>query len=360
MVEQRLERLREILDEKGLDGVVITQPENRRYLSGFTGSAGVLVITQERAWLITDFRYFEQVKQQSPAFELVEIAANSREVKVLADQIGALGLRRVGFESHAVSVEAFDQWKQAMPDVSWIATGTLVEGLRRIKEEAEIQAIAEAVRIADEAMIHVMEWIRPGMMEREIAWELEVYMRTHGASALSFTTIVASGPNAALPHAVTSERPVQIGDPVVIDMGAVYQGYCSDLTRSFCVGEASTDYLMVWNVVLKAQMAAEAQIKAGMTGVEADAIARDIIYAAGYEGKFGHGLGHGVGLAIHEEPRASQMAKDVLPIGAVLTVEPGIYLPDWGGVRIEDMVVIAEDGCQILTQAPKVPVVQAK
>jgi len=358
VIQQRLQRLREALDARKLDAIVISQPENRRYLSGFSGSAGVLVISKKRALLITDFRYFEQVKHQAPAFDLVEITNSTRDA--LAEQIAALGVQRLGFESHVVSVETFEQWKQVVHGVEWVATSDIVEDLRQVKDTSEIETITEAVRIADDAMAHIMEWIRPGMTEREIAWELEVTMRTHGAEALSFTTIVASGPNGAMPHAVTSDRVVQVGDPVVIDMGAVYQGYCSDLTRSFCVGQASVDYLTVWNVVLKAQLAAEAQIKAGMSGVEADSIARDIIYAAGYEGKFGHGLGHGVGLAIHEQPRASQMFPGALPAGSILTIEPGIYLPDWGGVRIEDMAVVWEGGCQVLTQVPKVPVIPGK
>lgn len=358
MIEQRLQLLREVLRERNLDAMIVSQPENRRYLSGFTGSAGVLVVSQERALLITDFRYFEQVKHQAPACELVEITSSTRDA--LAAQIAALGVQRVGFESHVISVETFERWKQVIDGVEWVATSDLVEDLRQVKDASEIETITEAVRIADEAMAHIMEWIRPGMTEREIAWELEVSMRTRGAEALSFTTIVASGPNAAMPHAVTSDRVVQVGDPLVIDMGALYQGYCSDLTRSFCVGEASDEYKAVWDVVLKAQLAAEEQIRAGMSGVEADAIARDIIYAAGYEGKFGHGLGHGVGLAIHEQPRASQLFTGAIPAGSILTIEPGIYLPGWGGVRIEDMAVVWEDGCQVLTQVPKVPVIPGK
>jgi Xaa-Pro aminopeptidase len=202
-----------------------------------------------------------------------------------------------------------------------------------------------------------MDWIRPGMTEREISWEVETIMRTHGAEGLSFPSIVASGPNGAMAHAVTSERRVQLGEPLVIDMGAVYNGYCSDLTRSFCLGQASEEYRAIWDTVLQAQHAAEQAIVPGMSGVEADAVARRAIYGAGYEGKFGHGLGHGVGLAVHEGPRASVRSQDTLQPGMVLTVEPGIYIPTWGGVRIEDMVVVTPEGCRILTQAAKVPVI---
>jgi Xaa-Pro aminopeptidase len=268
-----------------------------------------------------------------------------------------LGACRVAFEKHAVTVETLEKWRAVAPDVDWVGVSGLVEELRVVKDASEIALITEAVRMADEAMAHIMEWIQPGVTEREVSWELEVYLRTHGAEALSFTTIVASGPHGAMSHAVTSERPIETGDPIVIDMGARYEGYCSDLTRSFCLGEASDEYRQMWDTVLAAQLAAEEAIHAGMGGVDADAVARTIIYGAGYQGKFGHGLGHGVGLAIHEPPRASYTSTDTLQAGSVLTVEPGIYVPGWGGIRIEDMVVIADEGCRVLTQVAKVPVI---
>ena len=353
-MNQRVEGLIQAL-EPGLEGILISSPENRRYLSGFTGSAGVLIITPETARLATDFRYYEQVRQQAPEFELVEVS--QRVEPVLARELAALGLERIGFESAAITHETYERWRNALSSVELVPTTGLVEGLRAVKDESELAAIAEAVRIADEAIEQMMDTIRPGMTERQVAWDLEVYMRTHGAEALAFTTIVAAGPHAAMSHAVVTERPIQRGEPVVIDMGARVEGYCSDITRSFCVGEADERYLQVWNTVLEAQLAAEDQIRAGMTGIQADAIARDIIYGAGYEGRFGHGLGHGVGLAIHEEPRAGMTATGVLPAQTVLTVEPGIYIPGWGGVRIEDMVVVGEEGCRILTGARKQAVV---
>lgn len=351
MTANRLTDLRVQIAEKGLDALLVSEANNRRYMSGFTGSAGVLIISPTEALLATDFRYYEQVRMQAPDFELVE--ASETIHKTLAEVVARYGFRRLGFESQDVTVETFERWQKAIPDVEWVATAGLVEDLRQIKDAGEIARIAEAVRIADEAMEYIMEWMRPGVTEREVAWELKVYMRTHGAEKLSFTTIVGSGPNGAMSHAVTSERKIQRGDPVVIDMGAVYEGYCSDITRSFCLGEASDQYRQVWDTVLTAQQAAEAAIKAEMPGIEADAVARHIIYDAGYEGKFGHGLGHGVGLAIHETPRASFTSKDILHEGTIVTVEPGIYLPGWGGVRIEDMVVVTETGCRVLTQASK-------
>lgn len=354
----RIQRLRGSLKTEGLDAFFVSGPENRRYMSGFTGSAGVLIITAERALLATDFRYYEQVKMQAPDFELVEVTGAMP--KALAAQAQALQLHRIGFESQNVTVETWQQWQAEMPDVEWVATKGLVESLRMVKDEAEIALIEEAVHIADAAMTHIMAWMRPGVTERQVAWELEVHMRTHGAEKPSFTLIVGSGPNGAMSHAVTSDRPIALGDPVVIDMGAMVQGYCSDLTRSFCLGQASDEYLAIWHTVLQAQESAEKAIQPGLAGVEADAIARRIIYGAGYEGKFGHGLGHGVGLAIHEEPRAGMTSTDILAPGHILTVEPGIYVPGWGGVRIEDMVVVTETGCRILTQCPKMPIIPGR
>lgn len=354
----RLERIRAAMAAQDLPALVVSAPDNRRYLSGFTGSAGVLVITAERALLVTDFRYFEQVKMQAPEFELYEAPDTLHQALVkLAHE---LGLRRIGFESHDLTVATMDRWCTALPEVTWVATGGLVEGLRQIKDTAELAAMEEAIRIGDAAMAHIMAWIRPGVTERQVAWELELHMRTHGAEKLSFGTIVGFGPNGAMSHAVPSDRVLQWGDSVVIDMGCVVQGYCSDLTRSFCVGEADERYLSIWNTVLEAQLAVEREVKAGMTGVEIDAIARRIIYGAGHEGKFEHGLGHSVGLAIHEDPRASRLWPHALPAGCILTVEPGIYYPGWGGVRIEDMVVVGEDGCRVLTAVEKKPVVPGK
>lgn len=347
----RLERVRELIATEGLDALVITEEHNIRYLSGFTSPDCVLVISASDALLVTDFRYFEQVRQQAPSFALVQISDTLRNA--LAGCVAAAGYHRLGIESQAVTVKTYDEWKEALPTVEWVSTTGLVEGLRQIKEPGELEAIIGAVRIADEAMAHLYDWLRPGVTERQASWELETYMRTHGAEALSFTIIVGSGPNGAMSHAVTTDRAIQRGDPVVVDMGALYNGYCSDITRSFCLGEAGDQYRQVWSTVFQAQLAAEAALKAGLSGVDGDAVARKLIYAAGYEGKFGHGLGHGVGLAIHEDPRMSFTSKHVLAAGSVVTVEPGIYFPDWGGVRIEDVVLVQEGGCRVLTQAAK-------
>ena len=357
-MNERLALVRTAIAQQDCDALVVVEPDNRRYLSNFTGSAGVLVIDRDRAFLATDFRYYEQVKMQAPEWTLVEItdSAEAALARLVADR----GLKRIAFESDVVTVQQFETWRATVPEIEWVPTHGIVEDVRQTKDEGELGRIEKAVRIADEALAHVIDWLEPGVTEREVAWELEVHMRTHGAEQVSFTTIVASGPNGAMAHAVTSDRAIQRGDPIVIDMGAKYEGYCSDLTRSFCLGHASDEYRRIWDLVLQAQQAAEAAIVPGMPGAEADAIARRMIYGAGYEGKFGHGLGHGVGLAIHEKPRAGVTSKDVLQVGTVVTVEPGIYIPGWGGIRIEDMVVVTAERCRVLTGAPKVPVVQRR
>lgn len=356
--EMRLAHLRELMAEKNLDGMLIAQPENRRYLSGFTGSAGVLIVTARRQAIATDFRYYEQVQAQCPDWELVRVGYDfeGKMLDVLRDL--GLGGRSVGFEASHVSVDQLHRWERALKGHLRLTNTThLVEDMRMSKDEAELQAIGRAVALADEALAHICDWMQPGMTERQVAWELEGTMRTREATGVSFEVIVASGPNGALPHLRPGEQIIQAGEPVVMDLGCVVDGYCSDVTRTVCLGEPKDEkYMEIWNLVLQAQEETEAGIKAGITGVDGDKLARDIITEAGYGDYFGHGLGHGVGLAIHEDPKLSFMYPEQIPDGAVLTVEPGIYLPGWGGVRIEDMVVVREGGIEVLTGAAKVPV----
>jgi Xaa-Pro aminopeptidase len=349
----RLAKLRNALAEGGLDAILVNQPENRRYLSGFTGSAGWLVITASRAILVTDFRYYEQVGREAPEFELARIEA--RFVDLLPSLLSDLGVKRLGFESQHVTVDELSTWHQAVEGVEWQALKGTVEAIRAVKDEDEVDALQRSARLTDAAFDHLLGVIRPGMTERQAAWEIESFMRVHGASKVAFDLIVGSGPNGALPHALAGDRVIQEGDPIVIDIGCVLDGYCSDMTRTICLGRPTDKYLHVWDIVLKAQAAAEAGIRAGITGVEADALARTVIEDAGYGPYFGHGLGHGVGLAVHEDPRASKLSPDTLRASMALTVEPGIYLPGEFGVRIEDLVIIREEGVDILSRTPKIP-----
>ena len=350
----RLEKLRQKLMEEELDAILITQPENRRYLSGFTGSAGVLLISAEQAILATDFRYYEQVAREAPRFQLAKIESGEKFVDLLPDLIAQVGARRVGFEAAHLPYAQYQEWAEVAEGFELVPTKEWVEDLRAVKDEGELEAIRRAVALADEAMAHILNVMEPGMTERAVAWEIEAYMRTHGADKAAFDIIVASGPKGAMPHARPGDAPLRAGEPIVMDIGARMDGYHSDLTRTVCLGEPDDRFREIYDIVLRAQLAAEEGIRAGMTGREADALARSVIEEAGYGEYFGHGLGHGVGLAVHEKPRLSKLSEEeVLQPGMVVTIEPGIYLPDWGGVRIEDMVVVGEDGVEVLTHASK-------
>jgi Xaa-Pro aminopeptidase len=347
----RLTKLREAFTTEGLDAILITQPENRRYLSGFTGSAGVLLISQEQAILATDFRYYEQVEKQAPDFRLAKIT--DKFETVLPELIQQVGAKRVGFESAHLTVDQHQEWEEVAEDFALVATKELVEGIRAVKDENELGKIKNAIALADEALAHIVGFIEPGMTEKEVAWELEVFMRIHGAEKLAFDLIVGSGPNGAMPHATVSERVIRAGEPIVMDMGAMMDGYNSDLTRTICVGRPDDQFREIYDIVLEAQLTAEQNIRPGMNGKQADGISRQVIEKAGYGENYGHGLGHGVGLAVHEKPVVGRLSEDVLQPGMVFTVEPGIYLPGWGGVRIEDIVVMRGDGVEVLTQARK-------
>jgi len=353
-----LQKLRHKIESAGLNALLVTQAENRRYLSGFTGSAGILLITPSRQLLLTDSRYYEQVRREAPDWELVKVGY--QPFQRLASLLPELELdgAKIGFEADDVTVAQFQRMQKALDGVTLVETSGMVAELRAVKSADELAAIRRAVALADETMAHLYEWIQPGMTEKEVAWELEVYMRTHGASALSFEAIVAAGPNSALPHATPSDAVIRAGDVVLVDMGCVVDGYCSDLTRTFSLGQPrAPQFESVWELVEQARAAAAKGIQAGISSKAADALARDVIAAAGHGDHFGHSLGHGVGLAIHEAPRVSYAAEDPLPEGAVITIEPGVYLPGQFGVRLEDMAVVTPNGAEILTRVPKVKTV---
>jgi Xaa-Pro aminopeptidase len=354
----RLELLRAELPALGADGILISQPENRWYLSGFTGSSGWLLITDQHAFIATDFRYFEQVGQECPDFELVKIT--TRFAEVLTELLARTGVRRLAFEADYVTFNDAQEWAQAAPEVAWTPTKGVVMKLRAIKDAAELVTMRAAIALADDALAAGLAQARPGMTELELSWIIESYMRTHGAQTVAFDLIIACGPNGARPHAKAGDAPLVAGEPIVIDMGARVKGYNSDLTRTVCLGRPNDPdrFWLLYNTVLAAQVAAEAAIRPGMNGQDVDAVARNLIAEAGYGDYFGHGLGHGVGLAVHEEPRLSRITPSLLAPGHLVTVEPGIYLPGWGGVRIEDVALVTEDGVDILTRAPKEPIIE--
>lgn len=354
-INERLEKLRRLLAAKNMAALFVSQPDNRRYLSGFDGSAGLLLITQKESILATDSRYTEQAKRQAPDYEILEIKGElGGWLPTLADR---LGLEELHFEAEHLTFADAQNLEQSLADGASRPRLTpadgLVEPLRAVKEPGEIELITRAAQMCDAAFEHILGLTMAGMTEAEVAWELERFLRERGSQPLPFDVIVASGPNSALPHARPTNRPIGPGEPVLIDFGARIDGYSSDISRTLCLGQADETYEKVYGTVLAAQLAAIDGIIAGMSGQQADAVARDVIKKAGYGENFGHGLGHGLGLAVHETPRLGPGAETVLADGMVFTIEPGIYLPGWGGVRIEDTVVMECGRIRVLSQAGK-------
>lgn len=354
-IGNRLQRLRQGLETEEIDAIFISQPENRCYLSGFDGSSGFLLITAQSAVLATDFRYIEQAQEQAPGYEIFEISGGMADwfPRLVAEP----NLRRLGFEAEHISFALYHQLSDILggvkPQLSFVPIDGLVESLRAIKEPEEIEFITRASAISDGAIEYVEGIIHQGMSEKEAAWEIEKFMREAGSEAIPFDLIVASGPNSALPHAKPSQRAIRNGEPIVIDIGARVGGYASDLSRTICLGEPDAPLTKVYDTVLNAQLAALAGIREGMTGKQADGLARTVIEQAGYGEAFGHSLGHGVGLAPHEQPYLGPGSLDHLTNGMVFTIEPGIYLSGWGGVRIEDLAVMEDGKVRVISKARK-------
>jgi Xaa-Pro aminopeptidase len=343
-LSRRLEKVKEIILRQGLDGVFISSPVNRRYLSGFTGTTGYLLITGEKRLFITDFRYIQQAKQQCPEFEVVELPKDILDK--LNELMKELDIRDLGFEDSDITYMQYCRMKDKLEGINLHPLGDSVNHLRMVKNPEEIELLRTATRISEQAFEYIKSYIKPGVKEKDVALELEFYLRKRGVSGPSFDFIVASGWRSALPHGVASDKVIEKGEFVTLDFGGRYEGYCSDMTRTVVVGEYSPRQKEIYDIVLEAQREALQGIRAGMTGIEADRIAREIIEKAGYGEYFGHGLGHGVGLQIHEAPTLSVKGGTALEPGMVVSVEPGIYIPDFGGVRIEDLVVITEDGVE--------------
>ena len=362
MTEQRIARLREQLDKHKLDAVFVSSPENaspvnRRYLSGFTGTSGYLLVTKDDALIATDFRYYEQAEQQATAFRLHRSVGAMD--KWLPAMLEGLGGKRLAFESSQVSYQLFRTVRKIVQDLpedarpKLVATTNLIEGLRVIKDAAEIAALQAAITLGDEAFADVAQRVEPGWTEKQVAWEIEKYIREHDAESLSFDTLVGAGERGSMPHCFPTERKLKKGEGVVIDMGVTLNGYMSDLTRTIFLGKPNDEFKRVYDIVLAAQQTAQELVEEGMTGEQAHMLAANVIGEAGHGEHFGHGLGHGVGLQIHEAPRLGPTSKDKLLEGMVFTIEPGIYLTGWGGVRIEDVVVLESGKARLLSHAPK-------
>ncbi|UII54813.1 aminopeptidase P family protein [Cytobacillus spongiae] len=347
---EKLQKLRNHFEKLGIDGMLITSNFNRRYMTNFTGSSGVVLISMDKAQFITDFRYIEQASKQCEGYEIVKHTGSIPEE--VAKQIEVLGINKLGFEQDHLTFAGFKAYEQVVK-AEFMPISGVVEKLRLIKTDAEIKILKVAADIADAAFKHILDFIRPGKTELEVSNELEFFMRKAGATSSSFDIIVASGYRSALPHGVASDKVIEKGDFVTLDFGAYYNGYVSDITRTVSVGEADDKLKEVYQVVLDAQLRGMDGIKPGMSGKDADALTRDYITEKGYGEYFGHSTGHGIGLEVHEGPSLSVKSDLVLEPGMVVTVEPGIYIPGLGGVRIEDDTLITKDHNETLTHSTK-------
>lgn len=345
----KINKLRKLMIEKNVESALITKPENRRYFSGFTGSAGTVFITMEKAYFMTDFRYVDQAKDQCDGFEIILLTQGE-----MFEFIAKAGVKSMIFEDNFMDVATFENMKIKLTNVDLVPFGNSLQVIRGVKDEKEIENLKKAAKIGDEAFSHMVKYIKAGMSENDIALELEFTMRKLGASGCSFDSIVASGERSSLPHGVATDKIVENGDFITLDYGCIYNGYCSDMTRTVVVGKASEEQKKLYNIVLNAQETALEAIKPGNTCKTPDDIARAIITKAGYGENFGHGLGHGVGLEIHEYPNLNSKGEDIiLEKNMVVTNEPGIYISEKYGVRIEDLVLVTENGYELMSHSTK-------
>ena len=355
----RLTQFRKLLAQEEFDTFLVLIEENRRYLSGFTGedhsfdeSAGALLISASNAVLATDSRFELQARNEVEKQEFEIVKYEKGLEKTLPDILTTMHTKRLGFESARLSYLVHQKTEQILksdgPEVELIPSEAMVEHLRITKDEDEIEATRKALAIAETVFAKVFKTLKPGMTEKETAWEMDKAMHEAGADCVSFATICASGPNSALPHAIPTDRRLQVNEPVLFDWGARLNGYCSDTTRTIVLGTPDDLFTKVYTTVRDAQRFAIDAIRSGVTGKAVDEVARSHIDSNGFKDKFGHGLGHGTGLAVHEGPRLSRLYDKPLGTGMIVTVEPGIYLPGWGGVRIENQVVVRENGAEVL------------
>lgn len=356
VIEKRLTQLREGLKARGLDGLLVVNRTHVRYLSGFRGTTAWLLVTQNDALILTDGRYWERVEQEVPVYRLVRVQQRYEDTlrEVLAPREG-----RFGFEAETVTVAQYRRALEPLSQITWTPADDLILEMRSVKDDVELDAIRQAAALTDEAMRQVVRWLRPGVTEREVAWALEKYLREHGAQGVAFPIIVAFGSRTASPHAETGDARLEPEMPVCIDMGARVNGYCADLTRSFWYGRnPDPEYLKAWRAVREAQIAALTALQAGVSGRLVDAVARDTIGRHGYREAFLHSLGHGVGLEVHERPRLSRLMDDTLPKRCVVTVEPGVYLTGRWGIRLEELVIVWDNGPEVVSRAPHWQVVE--
>lgn len=351
-MKNRIEKLKEKIAGENLDMLLVSLPANVRYLCGYTGSNGLLLVTRDESIFLTDFRYMEQVKKEVKGPK-VKIA--KRELISFLTEIDLFKSKRLkaGFEARHLTFNQYEKLRSLLPGALWVPTEDIVEWMRAIKEPQEIKNIKTAAKIGARVFQDILPLVRPGVRELDISAEIEYRSRKNGGSGSAFEPIVASGIRSAMPHARASTKRLKRGEFITFDFGTSYEGYVCDITRTVILGKATSRQKKIYNLVLKAQIRAIKKARSGMKGTELDRIARQVIGRAGYKDYFGHGLGHGIGLVVHEYPGVGSRSLEVLKPGMVLTIEPGIYLPGWGGVRIEDDVVITQNGCKVLTQIDK-------
>jgi Xaa-Pro aminopeptidase len=366
MSQEIIQKMREWMSDEGLDAFLVTHPQNRSYLSGWfnedTEGAGLLLIGQHEQILMTNPLYAEAAQHEAEGWEVV-VPESRQYAPAIAVQAQNRNWAKLGFESTAMSYAEYDKIRDAGSDVYTFLpfAQSCIEQLRMVKQPHELELLKRAIAITDETFAHVCQWIQPGMTEREVQWEITRTMVALGADKPAFETIVASGPNGSMPHAHASDRPIQRGELITIDMGARYKGYCADMTRTICLGEpAEARMREVYEAALHAMKTCEAGLQAGISGVAADALARNALEMDGLAQYYIHSTGHGVGLEVHEAPSLSQRAPQDLfiPAGSVVTVEPGVYIPEWSGTRVENCVLLKEGGAEILTQSPTELVIQ--
>ncbi len=351
--DSRTQKVLLSMEEKKADWFFVSHLPNVRYLSGFTGSHAVLLISPDKRYILTDGRYQEQVTQEVTGYEPV-IQGERLELDAIAETLGDVSGKTIWFESEHCSYARFQNMKEKMSGGKFYGKKEIVESLRKVKDEDEISEIRKALKVAEDAYDRILGQIQEGMTERELAHIIEDEMWKDGAQKESFDTSVLFGKRTSLCHGRPSDVRLQKGEPILMDFGCILDGYCSDITRMVFIGKPSEEWNKVYDAVLAANRNTEEKILPGMTGKEADMLARSVTRAAGYQEKFVHSLGHGVGLEIHESPRLSQLYDKKIPVGCVVTVEPGIYIENFGGVRIEDMIVLREDGCEVLNRTSKV------
>lgn len=354
MNKNRLEALIPMLPED-VDGAIVTSSVNRHYLTGLRSSAGVVLVTREQCYALLDFRYIEVAQK---TIKNCEVILQDKLEEQLPELVKKHGLRRLALETTYQTIGEMNRYREMLPEAELLTDDRVdkaIRQLRSIKDEEEIQHIRDAQAITDKSFSEMLGVIKAGMTERQVAAELEYRMRKNGADNLAFGTICVAGPNSSMPHGVPGDRPLADGDFLTMDFGAASAGYCSDMTRTVAIGHVTEEMRKVYDLVLKAQLTSIAKIAPGVPCFDVDAASRDLIYGAGYEGCFGHGTGHSLGLEIHEEPRFSMVAKkeSLCTPGVVMSVEPGVYLPGRFGCRIEDIVLITEGGCEVLTHSPK-------